>query len=134
MHIRRFSSGDESGRNPPWYWKNGLHDAEITRIEKLEFDYDYRVKNPVRNALVLHLDASGAMFDRSVKSIELCNYKILLDESPIGGYPDSGIGGCYWMQDRLKWENGMYILELILLGEDDFRFAIQFQDAVVTRK
>lgn len=87
-----------------------------------------------RSSLVLHLDASQAMFDTGINAIELRNYKILLDESPIGGYPDSGIGGCYWMQDVLTWENGKYILDLILLGKDDFRFRVRFEDAVVHRK
>lgn len=134
MHIRKFASGDFSGQNPSWYWKAGLHDAEIVRVEKLAFDYDYRQKNPLRNSLILHLDASQAMFDRAITAIELQNYKILLDESSPGGYSGSGIEGCYWMQDVLKWESGRYILELTLLGEDDFRFTVQFQNAVVTRK
>lgn len=134
MHIRKFASGDLSGKHPAWYWKAGLHDAEVIRAELLELDYDYRQRNPLRNALVLHLDASGALFDKAVTAIELRNYKILLDESSVGGYSDSGIAGCYWMQDILKWEQGNYILEITLLGEDDFRFTVQFEDALVTRK
>ena len=130
MTSRVFSSGDRSGQNPHWYWRKGLHDAEITHVDIKENPMDSRH----RNSLILHLDASQAMFDTGINAIELRNYKILLDESPIGGYPDSGIGGCYWMQDVLTWENGKYILDLILLGEDDFRFRIRFEDAVVHRK
>ena len=134
MQARRFSSGNLSGKNPDWYWKAGLHDAQILRTEKMEFEYDYRLRNPIRNSLILHLDASQAMFDSRITAIELKNYKILLDESPNGGHPDTGIGGCYWMQDVLTWENGQYILDLILLGEDDFRFRVRFEDALVHRK
>lgn len=130
MNARIFHSGDRSAKNPDWYWHKGLHDAEITHVNIQENPMGFRH----RSSLVLHLDASQAMFDTGINAIELRNYKILLDESPIGGYPDSGIGGCYWMQDVLTWENGKYILDLILLGEDDFRFRVRFEDAVVHRK
>lgn len=134
MHVRRFSSGDRSGKNPEWYWKAGLHDAKVTRLDTLEFDYDYRQGVPHRNSLVIHLNASGALFDTKVAAIELKNCKILRDDSPLGGYPDCGIAGCYWMQDVLSWENGKYRLEITLLGEDDFLFIVQFDDATVHRK
>ena len=130
MKARLFHSGDCSGRNPGWYWTRGLHDAKITRVEIRENPGDYRN----RNRLILHLDTSQAMFDTAITAIELHNYKILLDESPIGGYPDTGIRGCYWMQDVLSWENGKYILDMILLGEDDFHFRVRFEDALVYRK
>lgn len=134
MSVRRFSSGDLSGKNPDWYWRAGLHDAQILRVAYLDLEYDYRARNPIRNALVLHLDASQAMFDTDVTAIELQNYKILLDESSKGGYADDGIVGCYWMQDVLTWENGKYILNIILLGEDDFHLTVQFDSALVFRK
>lgn len=97
MNARRFDSGDRSTKNPDWYWHKGLHDAEITHVDIQENPMGFRH----RSSLVLHLDTSQAMFDTGINAIELRNYKILLDESPIGGYPDSGIGGCYWMQDVL---------------------------------
>lgn len=130
MNARIFHSGDRSGRNPDWYWRSGLHDAEITHVDIQEIPTDFRH----RNSLILHLDASQAMFDTGVAAIELRNFKILLDESPVGGYPDGGIEGCYWMQDVLTWENGKYILDIALLGEDDFHFIIRFEDAQVHRK
>ena len=130
MTARVFSSGDRSGQNPHWYWHKGLHDAEITHVDIKENPMDFRQ----RTSLILHLDASQAMFDTGINAIELHNYKILLDESPICGYPDSGIGGCYWMQDVLTWETGKYILDIVLLGEDDFHFVIRFEDAQVHRK
>ncbi len=130
MRTRVFHSGDLSGKNPGWYWKKGLHDAEVTHMEVTENPRDYRH----RNSLTLHLNASQAMFDTGITAIEFRNFKILLDESPAGGYPDSGIAGCYWMQDVLTWEKGKYILDILLLGEDDFHYRIRFADALVHRK
>lgn len=130
MNGRVFQSGDRSGKNPDWYWTRGLHDAQVTHVEYKEISTDYRQ----RNSLVLHLDAAHAMFDTGIVSIELRNYKILLDESPVGGYPEGGIAGCYWMQDVLTWENSKYILDIVLLGEDDFHFRVRFEDALVHRK
>lgn len=130
MNSRVFHSGDRSGKNPDWYWKKGLHDAQVTHVEIKENPTDYRH----RNSLILHLDASQAMFDTGITAMELRNYKILLDESSIGGYPDGGIVGCYWMQDVLTWEKGKYILDILLLGEDDFHFIVRFEEALVHRK
>ncbi len=134
MQVRRFSSGDRSGQDPEWYWKAGLHDAKVIRVDQLVHDHDYRLAVPHRNSLVIHLNASGALFDTKVTAIVLKNYKILRDDSALGGYPDCGIAGCYWMQDVLSWENGKFKLEIILLGEDDFRFDVQFDEATVYRK
>ena len=130
MTARVFSSGDRSGQNPHWYWRKGLHDAEITHVDIKENPMDFRQ----RTSLILHLDSSQAMFDTNVTAIELRNFKILLDESSFGGYSDSGICGCYWMQDVLTWDKGKYILNIALLGEDDFHFVIRFEDAQVHRK
>ena len=130
MNARVFQSGDHSGKNPDWYWTRGLHDAQVTHVEFKEDPTDFRH----RNSLVLHLDATQALFDTGIASIELRNYKILLDESPIGGYPEDGIAGCYWMQDVLTWENSKYILDIVLLGEDDFHFRVRFEDALIHRK
>ena len=130
MTARVFSSGDQSGKNPHWYWRKGLHDAEITHVDITEPPKDFRQ----RPGLILHLESSQAMFDSEVTASELHNFKILLDESPTGGYPDSGISGCYWMQDVLTWDNGKYLLNIALLGEDDFHFVIRFEEAQVHRK
>ncbi len=132
MPKRVFSSGDHTGQNPPWYWRKGLHDALILRAEAIQLSYDYTQKNPRRTCLKIYLDASQAMFDTTVASISLYNYKILVDESDNGGYGD-GLDGCYWMQDHLRIENGKYLLEITALGEDDFRYSIRFEDAEVQR-
>lgn len=131
--MRYFSSGDLSNKNPKWYWTRGLHDARILRIEPITLTYDDTQCNPIRNCLLIHLDASEAMFDTSIRCIKLLNYRILLDDSANGGYEDGGIEGCYWMQDILKYQNGKYILEVTALGEDDFKYIIQFDDAQVER-
>ena len=131
--MRKYASGDHSGQNPLWYWTRGLHDALILRTEAIDLSYDHTQRNPGRNCFQIHLDASRAMFDTSIRCIKFFNYKILLDDSSFGGYEDGGINGCYWMQDILKYENGKYVLELTALGEDDFKFIILFDDAQVER-
>ena len=72
---------------PAWYWVKGLHDAHITLAESFDFPFDYarftREKNTYdRNCLTLTIDASGAMFDASVKAIRLYNYKYLSKARP----------------------------------------------------
>ena len=131
--MRSYFSGNLSGQDVPWYWTRGLHDAEILRTETMELPYDFTKQPPIRNCFKIHLNSSGAMFDTSIKCITLFNYKILLDESDKAGYAGGGLDGCYWMQDILKFDRGKYILELTALGEDDFQYVIQFENAQVDR-
>lgn len=132
MNTRVFSSSDHTGKVPDWYWRKGLHDAHILRTEDILLPFDHTQPNPCRNCFTIHLDASQAMFDTGVKSISLYNYKVIVDESGIGGYGD-GLDGCYWMQDNLKYENGKYLLDIIALGEDDFHYIIRFEKASIER-
>ena len=132
--MRSFSSGDYSGRNPFWYWTQGLHDAQVLRAETFEIPFNKARKQYYDcSCLKLHLDSSGALLDRFVKSITFYNCKILVDNSHLGGYQKGSIDGCYWMQDILKYENGKYVLDISLLGRDDFLFRIRFDDAEVER-
>ena len=112
---------------PHWYWHRGLHDARILTTEEIELPYDYTQRDPVRNCFRIHLDASQAMFDTTVKSISLFNYKILRDDTA------GGLAGCYWKQDTLEFRNGKYRLELSVLGKSDLRFVIRFGHAEVCR-
>lgn len=131
--MRYFASGDDSGRDPEWYWKRGLHDALILGVEMQELQYDVAQRNPVRNVLTIRLDAGQALYDTSITAIRLYNYRILTDESDVGGY-GQGLTDCYWMQDRLRWEKGKFLLDIIALGEDDFRYIVRFDFAEVERK
>lgn len=129
MKGHSYSSGDFSAKSPSWYWTAGLHDAQIIRVEALEFSYDYKNPHSCRNCLNLYIDASGALFDQAVKVIRLFNYKILSNEM-------HSFDGCFWLEDQLKYTHGKYILELTLWHQDvnEFQCAIQFQDAEVERK
>lgn len=40
MGKREYYSGNFTNENLSWYWENGLHDAEIINVEKLELQYD----------------------------------------------------------------------------------------------
>lgn len=84
---------------PEWYWKAGLHDAYVTKIESRDFDIDFSEpkENRVKNALSLKIDTSNAMFDPSVKEIILLNYKI------ISGHIDMNENKkLWWLDDRLE--------------------------------
>ena len=77
--------------NPPnWYWVNGLHDACIESVEYFEFPFDYNKfvgnKNVYdRNLMLLRINASGALYDQSVKEIKLFNFKILTKNIELQG-------------------------------------------------
>ena len=131
--MRYFASGDDSGKNPEWYWKRGLHDALILGVEMQELQYDVTQRKPVRNVLTIRMNAEQAMFDTDLTAIRLYNYRVLTDESSMGGYGE-GLADCYWMQDRLRFENGKFILDIIALGEHDFHYIIRFDFAEVERK
>lgn len=84
------------------YWESGLHDAYIEKAER-GFCKDYGKKY-----LKFFIDASGAVYDQSVKSITFFNYKLLK-----GNYNASK---SFWMSDELKKQDGKYILEIDLVS------------------
>ena len=123
--------------SPDWYWVKGLHDAHITLAEAFEFPFDYsrftREKNTCdRNCLALTVDASGAMFDASVKAIRLFNYRYLSDSPTL-----EGRGPLWWISDRLTDRGDHFELEIDLYdGEgfpEDLTVKIRFERAEVDR-
>jgi hypothetical protein len=122
---------------PAWYWVKGLHDAHITLAEAFVFPFDYdrftREKNTYdRNCLTLTVDASGAMFDSSVKAIRLYNYKYVSEGTILEG--DKTL---WWISDRLSDCGDHFELEIDLYdGEafpEDFTVRIKFDRAEVDR-
>lgn len=124
--------------NPPnWYWINGLHDASIENVEYFEFPFDYNKfngnKNSYdRNLMLLRINASGALYDQSVKEIKLFNYKILTKNIELQGRKK-----VWWLTDRLTEKDGHFYLEIDLQDFDsfpeDFTFEIKFDRAEVVR-
>ena len=120
-----YRSGVDSVEVPQWYWLRGLHDALVLGVETQEFAYDVTQVKPVRNCMVIRLDARGALFDTSVTAIRLYNYKVL---------QGAELKGCYWMQDRLRREKDKFILDITALGKDEFQYSVRFDFAEVERK
>lgn len=131
--MRAFRSGVDSDEIPLWYWVRGLHDALVLGVETQELPYDVTERKPVRNCMTIRLDTTEALFDTTVSAIRLFNYKVLRDESEAGGYGE-GLKDCYWMQDRLRFENGKFVLDITALGENDFCYSVRFDFAEVERK
>lgn len=112
-----------------WYWKKGLHDAEIVEVTKHELNYDYTQKNPLRNFLEIKLNGEYAMFDTSISSIRLYNYKIIKMDSDLAFLKNS-----WWIKDSLVEENGKYKITLILRKEKQVcEIIILFDKAEVLR-
>lgn len=122
---------------PAWYWIKGLHDAHITLAESFDFPFDYarftREKNTYdRNCLTLTIDASGAMFDASVKAIRLYNYKYLSKSTTVEGHKT-----LWWISDRLTDCGDHFELEIDLYDSEafpeDFTVKVKFDRAEVER-
>lgn len=135
--TKRNSQAHSPESPPAWYWVKGLHDAHVTLVESFEFPFDYdrytREKNTYdRNCLTLTLDASGAMFDTSVKAIRLYNYKYLTPETALEGH-----GTLWWIGDRLTVSEGRFELEIHLYDSEAFpeelTVRVRFERAEVER-
>lgn len=108
---------------PQWYWHSGLHDAIIEKKT---------VRHPSapelhHNCMELQMDAQYAMFDTTVRAIRFYNYKEL------GG--DGFLDGWIWKADRIRRENGKYVLEIDLMqGMERKTYVIRFTDCSVIRR
>ena len=124
--------------NPPdWYWVNGLHDACIESVECFEFPFDYNKfvenKNAYdRNLMLLRINASGALYDQSVKEIKLFNFRILTKNIELRGRKN-----VWWLADKLTEKDGLFSLEIDLQDFDsfpeNFTFEIKFDREEVLR-
>ena len=54
---------------PAWYWKRGLHDAQILDTSELGDGIDKKRGKRYRNCLELSLNSSGAIYERDIKKI-----------------------------------------------------------------
>lgn len=68
---------------PAWYWRDGLHDAEILSVKRLVYPDDYRVKNPIRSCMEININAKGALFESKIKKILLYHERVLTPEIDI---------------------------------------------------
>lgn len=101
---------------PEWYWRTGLHDARILRAAETGY-----------RRLKLTLDSSGALYDRSVRSITLLDCEIL-------SAPEV-LDGLWWQSDKLEsiGEKFMLTAELTDSDGEHISFSVRFSDAVVER-
>ena len=121
MNARIFHSGDYTPFHPLWYWEHGLHDAQIISVEFIQLSC-----GPFRNCFKMNLDASGAVYDQTIKSIKL--YHCILEKD------FQKLSGSYWLQDVLTYENNKYRLALTLEREgEEFIFTVDFDTAEVER-
>lgn len=131
----RDTLSDNVNSTPEWYWSLGLHDAQITSIEEMEFEFDYEQliadkKGYNSNLLTLKIDAEGAIYDQAVTQIRLFNYKILS-----GNIPKDSKKEVWWLGDILDCHDGYYTLDIdwtyCRLTEN---VKIKFERAEVDRK
>jgi len=99
---------------PDWYWKRGLHDAEIISI-----DVDYA-------KLTLSLDSNNAIYER-VSKIIFREYKII--------HIPKEIKRIWWLSDEIEKRDGTYELKIHI--DDGYSnndtIVIQFQRIEVIR-
>ena len=117
---------------PDWYWKYGLHDAEILSVSEAELIPDYKDKSPKRNCLEICLDSRNALYERDIEKIRLYNYKIKTLCFDI-----KSLEKTWWMGDSLeKQKNGHYLSEIEVENANGERteLSVSFELAEVMRK
>ena len=87
---------------PEWYWKHGLHDANIISATKKESGW-----NPTDNCLILKIDCDGALFEADITEIRFYNYKIKTSDFDI-----SLLNGGWWLSDEIVTKGDHYLLDL----------------------
>lgn len=117
-------------RFPDWYWKYGLHDAQILSISELELPTDWKSEHPKRNCLEIILDSHNALYERDIKKICLYNYKLIVsDDYKSWDKP-------WWIGDILtELPNGRYRLEIEIETSNGKRktFTVEFELPEVIR-
>ena len=99
---------------PDWYWKNGLHDAEILSVCELELAPDWKENYPKRNCLDILLNGKNALFETTIKRISLYNYRIVdMKMNATEPITLEAFRDVYWLGDSIgQLEDGKYLLEI----------------------
>ncbi len=116
---------------PAWYWKYGLHDAEIISVSEVELIPDYHKKKPKRNCLEIYLDSRNALYERDIEKILLYNYKIKTPDFDV-----KTLEKTWWMGDSLeKQKNGHYLseIEVETANGERIEFNVSYELAEVIR-
>lgn len=123
---------DSLKKLPAWYWKRGIHDAEILDVWERETGFDKTRGKRYRNCLVFSLDSSGAIYETDIKKIIFYNYEVRMSNAPI-----SRLSKTWWMGDTIEQlSNGNYLLnfEVSLENNDRLNFSMEFEYADVERQ
>ena len=118
---------------PAWYWKRGIHDAEILDVWERETGFDKTRGKRYRNCLVFSLDSSGAIYETDIKKIIFYNYEVKVSNAPISQL----LPKTWWMGDTIEQlSNGNYLLNFEVSLENDNRlnFSMEFEYVQVERK
>ena len=114
---------------PAWYWPWGLHDAIIVQVLRCDrpqcIDGTY-----YHNSLTLSLDPRNALWDTTVSTITMLNYKVLSD--------DFDPTGCWWVSDALHQVDSKYLLNIQLGNYEKHKagnktYTVRFTHCIVER-
>ena len=110
---------------PAWYWKRGLHDAQILETSELGEGVDKKRGKRYRNCLVFSMNSSGAMFQFDIKKIVFYNYEVKMADASV-----SELSKIWWMTDTIEQlPSGNYLLNFEVDPENGDRwcYSIEFE-------
>ena len=90
------------------YLGKGLHDAEVTHVQKTELACDVHARDPKRNYLEIGLNSEQALFDVGVRAVRFYNCVIVDGELPAVGD--------WWQEDTLSEQSGKTIVSMRFCG------------------
>ena len=110
---------------PAWYWKLGLHDAQILDTSELGEGVDKKRGKRYRNCLELSLNSSGAIYERDIKKIIFYNYEIKMADASV-----SALSKTWWMTDTIEQlPSGNYLLNFEVSPQNGVNrcYSIEFE-------
>ena len=110
---------------PAWYWKRGLHDAQILDTSELGEGVDKKRGKRYRNCLELSLNSSGAIYERDIKKIIFYNYEVKMADASV-----SALSKTWWMTDTIEQlPSGNYLLNFEVSPENGVNrcYSIEFE-------
>ena len=110
---------------PAWYWKRGLHDAQILDTSELGDGIDKKRGKRYRNCLELSLNSSGAIYERDIKKIIFYNYEVKMADASV-----SALSKTWWMTDTIEQlPSGNYLLNFEVSPQNGVNrcYSIEFE-------
>ena len=118
---------------PDWYWKHGLHDAEIIDIKEYNRP-DKLLRASDYNYLQIRLNCSNALYENDITALHFYNYRVI--SGNYNSLMKEAVGSWWFSDEPTVLDDGTIKIMLVLKDKNnnDLKYIIQCDRVKIIRR